>query len=258
MPAIIDNIAKGIAGIATFIDSVTPKLEDEVVVEVLGEPGASKRTLYFLALSTAYGLARPNALARFFTPPPSLLMLEYDAADHWVRVTVKYKVGALDFVNQGLGNGFAGAVSGTFLGPVGGAITGIISSVGTTLGPAGLLAGMPILNGPPDTVVGVTPAIPFSFLNIPFPGTLSANNPFIGASILTNDKTVVVNNQSIPTPNPKPSGDSRSRGSVEPNTAGTRSVEKYLVPLVFAALSAPGSQNDLIFTPPQQGPGGSG
>lgn len=250
--------ARGVAGAASFIESVTPKLEDEVTVEVIGQPGATKKNLYFLALSTAYGLARPGTLARFLTPPPSLLMLEYDAADNWVRVTVKYKVGVLDFANQAIGNT-------ALLGPF-----SVALNVAAVFGAAQLVAQMPILNGPSPVVVGATPVIPFSFLNVPLPvaGVPNPLNPIptvnqnIGRVILTDEESVVVDNQAIPTPNPKPSGDFRSRGSVK--FSGRRPylngfpvgseppTNEYLVPLVFAALSAPGSTNLTTFTPPPE------
>ena len=60
-------------------------LDDEVVVEVTGQPGASKQSLYYLALSAANGMVRRfNALAGFqniLAPAYGFLMIEYDAAD---------------------------------------------------------------------------------------------------------------------------------------------------------------------------------
>lgn len=243
------TIGKFVAGAATFIEKVTPKLEDEVTVEVLGQPGSSKKTLYFLALQTAYGLARPGLISRFFTPAPSLLMIEYDAAADWVRVTLKYKVGALDFVNQALGTA-------AFLGPFAGP-----AAAAQLIGALELVKNMPLLAGPRSYVEGVTPAIPFSFLSVPLP-TEDANK-FTGVNILTTGENWFNGGQVMPTPNPKPTGDYRSRGSMGENDGGgpgqlpgQGSPVKKLIPLIFAALSAPGSQNDLTFTQPVQTPSG--
>lgn len=212
-----------IGQIISGIDDATPKLEDEVTVEVVGQPGARKQDLYNLALVTAYGLARPQRIARFLLPPPGLLMIEYDAADNWVRCTLRYKVGAL--------------------------------SPGVGIGGISMLSQLPLIDGPPEAVIGVTPVFPLSIIGLPFLG-----RPFVDKTVLTTAGKVIDPNPTIKgsggpiidSPNPKPSGDNRSRGSV--NDPSANIVSSYLIPMVFAALNDPGSQALTTFPQPTSGP----
>ncbi|CAM6002949.1 unnamed protein product [Sphagnum balticum] len=213
-----------------------------------------------------------------------MLMIEYDAADNWVRCTLKYQSGmAANYaialadstpgtifdrlvvyrgpscVLNGAPFGFTALTNKSILKAVG--IDGILANVidvglsavnlpalANTIGTKGLLtdgdrrapnlpfAGQPILTPCPATPV---PA--------PRPITQSPV-PFIATTAVG----------SIASPNPKPPGDNRSRGAVlipgSPSAAGTGDAccnqSLALVPLVFAALSAPGTNTLQTFPDP--------
>lgn len=219
----------GTAGaIAQGIADLFPKLEDEVTVEVTGQPGSNKKQLYYLAMAAAYGLARPGGALRFLGSPPSLLMCEYDAADTWVRVTLRYKIGVMDFATRPIGT-----------------LTVITS-------------GLPVVSGPKDELIG-------GRAQLPLPGFLpdaitqapvfKPTLEFTGKVVLTSSGVCInpdpsaAGNATIYAPNPRPPGDQRSRGAVQtPNSSQV--VADYLIPMIFASLSDPGSQNNMYYPPP--------
>lgn len=235
----LSNIGAVVSGVADMF----PKLEDEVTVEVMGQPGSNKRELYRLAMATAYGIARPglNGTASLFGPPPSMILCEYDAADAWVRFTVRYRIGVLDFAltpNSGPASILAGVASGR---------------------------GLPVVLGPPDEVIGGRMRLPIPSVTgvvaapIPFvpaidPISLLVPMRFVNKVILTSSGVCespdpATTGMTINSPNPRPPGDTRSRGAVQnPNIAEINA--NYLVPLVFAALSDPGSQSNLTVPAP--------
>jgi hypothetical protein len=65
-----------------------------------------------------------------------------------------------------------------------------------------------------------------------------------------------------PTLNPKPPGDNRSRGTINPSVinAATDTVanvtKEFLLPLVYSALTDPGSGNNITYPRPTGGPTG--
>lgn len=219
---------------------VTPKLEDEVTVEVVGQPGSSKKELYYLALNTAFGLVRRFDASPTLAMPPGLLMLEYDAADSWVRCVLKYKSSIL---------------------------TSSLSKSTPTI------PEMQIFKGPEEQVIGgafnFTTKIQTPDRPTPYPGVPIL--PFTGKVILTTATTIqngisttpgAIN--ASPAGNPRPPGDDISRGAVgNPGQVISASgtpfdaanplnpiadiKATYLVPLVFAALSAPGTPNGMLF-----------
>jgi hypothetical protein len=219
-----------VAIILDFVDKYTPHLEDEVTVEVIGQPGARKSDLYYLALNTAYGLARPGVSGIPLLPAPGLVMIEYDAADNWVRATLRYRVGIIDLVTTGFAN------IPSFL------IRKVLGNP-PAMTAAGAAFALPLISGPPETVIGGEPRLPFlGPLNVPFPKGL----PFTGKPVLTTYAKTLDPNPAVRTPgiidsaNPQPSGDGRSRGSIGAPTLGDLTAN-YLVPMIFAALTDPGS-----------------
>ena len=239
------SMLSNIGSVASGVADMFPKLEDEVTVEVMGQPGSNKRELYRLAMATAYGIVRPgsNGTASLLGPPPSMILCEYDAADAWVRFTVRYRIGVLDF-----------------------ALT-------PTTGPASILAGitagrgLPVVLGPPDEVIGARMRLPIpnvgalvgaitsSITGIAIdPLTILAPMRFVNKVILTSSGVCespdpATTGMVINSPNPRPPGDTNSRGAVQnPNIAEINA--NYLVPLVFAALSDPGSQSNLTVPAP--------
>lgn len=267
----IGKVWPTIANIREQGNRMLPTLEDEVTVEVTGQPGHSKQQLYFLALAAANGVVRqfstlfgPESL---LSPGYGMLMAEYDAADHWVRATIRYKWG----------------MATAALAPR------------AVFGNGSIFDQLVVYRGPQCNVVGGN----FDFTNVALPGIPSdtfgvevPKLPFEGQTILTKCPTVPTPNPAaitqspvqnrplknpgvpIPSPNPKPPGDNRSRGMVPvPGTGGSTggAATTYnggapaakccdfaaaLAPLVFAALSAPATNADMTFPVPVQGPTG--
>lgn len=221
-------LAEIASAITSLIEGNTPKLEDEVTVEIVGQPGSNKRTLFQMAISTAFGIARPGAANAATGVPPALVMVEYDAASDWVRVTLRYKIGVLNFI---------GTVN--VLGP-NASIDALRALFGTS----------PVLRGPSSSFRAGIPFVPFGPFNIR-PGE---TNPFTNQITLTDNATWLNGvGTAIRTPNPKPPGDGRSRGEISDRNGvlvDTDLPAMQLIPLVFAALSAPGSVNLTTFTPP--------
>jgi hypothetical protein len=242
--------------IAVTFDSLRqaiPMMEDEVIVEVVGQPGASKKDLYYLALAAANGMVRTDIDFVGATPRMGVLMIEYDAADHWVRCTMKYTGGATAFIGWG-GGGTGDCV--VYAGPqceVKGKEFNFTSDT--------LLPGIPSSTNPSipklpwDGRVILTPCP-----TVPNPAPGMGPAPF---------------GPIIPSPNPKPPGDNRSRGAVvrpspspEPDSIPVSSIFRglktdccnkslELVPLVFSALTDPGSFGTEVFIAPTAGPTGS-
>lgn len=267
LPAVI----AGAGAIADATFKFAPQLEDEVTVEVVGQPGASKKQLYFLALAAAFGIVKRadvRVAGKFLQPPPGMLMIEYDAADHWVRCTLRYKTSLL----QGAAAGLIGNVVGTdIVGP------GIAN-----------LSSIPLYAGPKCDVIGgefeFVGQVPVAAAGIPDSSDdpLAPKLPFKDKTILTVCAQVKDPNPAQPgsggnvidSPNPKPPGDNRSRGAVVTGGAARPTgfvaavsnlgslgqddcclnKSMSLVPLVFAALSDPGSFRGEVFAEQTSGP----
>jgi hypothetical protein len=269
--------------LASVIKDTMPSLEDEVVVEVVGQPGATKQQLYFLAMAAASSVVQQysplNPLVAFISPSAGMLMIEYDAADNWVRCTLKYQSGtALNYALNpggltdssfydklavlrgpscdvnGSAFGFTRGAGGLFValdaagdagapgaGPVAAFLAGLLGGLAGGFGGGGIptraqtsslpFNGQPILTPCPKTL---TP-VPSAIINRP---VLDA--PLNAAALLSSV---------IPSPNPKPPGDNRSRGAVTvpkqssgPDPPGRCCNQSLaIVPLIFSALSSPSS-----------------
>jgi len=291
-----------------------PQLQDEAVVEVVGQPGASKQELYFLAMAAANGMLnriQPLLQLNPFLPPSAAsLMIEYDAADHWVRCTLMYRSAAIESMGARVGG-----TTGSFLDKIG-AFTGLLTSVINPverfrdLLPKSPAVGLPertffdnraVYRGPQCNVVGAPLSFSSDELLLPgIPGTVldgAPKLPWDGKTILTScptvpnplpvgpptqnpplDKPLKGPGPPIPSPNPLPSGDNRSRGSVTgpADTGGFFSTvigsvsggspsggsnsrsgtgkccpkTQLLVNLITASLSNPFSNTDETFVPP--------
>lgn len=263
-----------LSAISTIKEQI-PVLEDEVVVEVRGQPGATKKQLYYLALSAAFGLIRRFDLGVngvYVAVPPGVLMVEYDAADNWVRATVRFRTSlittsvtiALPMLNPLpiplFGTLFADSVNDYLKEKAG------LDFYGEAV----------VFSGPKEEVVGgkfnfagvLTPAVPTTARSRGAPKL-----PFEGRVILTTAPSV---KEPIPAPgtiggeilcpNPKPPGDNRSRGTITEGknplnpSDGLRfdnneDIIRRLIPLVYASLTEDG--NEQRFVDPKDGPRGS-
>jgi hypothetical protein len=261
----------GLIGGSALVDTVNkivPQLEDEVTVEVVGQPGATKQQLYFLALAAANGIVRRfDNLTTALAPSQGLLMIEYDAADHWVRCTIRYKWSCL------------------------------AAAAGVPPRPGTFFDNLAVYRGPQCNVVGDD----FDFVNQVLPGIPASARmpdapqlPFDNQMILTGcpttdeptpaavtqrpvpDSPLRRNGITVPSLNPKPPGDNRSRGNVvsdpqlvdvilTPGSTLSNPPPSYisccdkilaLIPLVYASLSQQTSHSQTEYTAPVAGPRG--
>jgi hypothetical protein len=270
-----------------FRDNI-PVVQDEVTVEIVGQPGASKQELYYLAMAAAFGIVRPIGplvqLDPFVPPSAASIMIEYDAADHWVRLTLMYRRGAVNSVSKVVGTDIFAVLIPEL--PVEwnpfGSVRPIAPPMGASTGD--LLTTQAVYRGPQCDVVGGEFGLTSSILP-GFPGTNDPRAPQLpwkGKTILTACPTVPApinvtpplqapppnaplgaSGPVIPSPNPKPSGDNRSRGSVvTPGAAGLTNATgccpktMLLVELVSAALTDPGTDALETWDAPAPGPTG--
>lgn len=264
------NIGKKIGNsLTTAVDKIVglrelaikniPILEDEIIIEVVGQPGASKQELYYLAMAAASGMSRRIQRLLVLNPaiPPSVsvLMIEYDAADHWVRCILRYQMATCGmnilFTQDGLLDN-----SVVYRGPRCEVIGGKFDFTDP------LLAGVPGTNDPKSPVLpwqGRTILTACPTVNDPSPIPPLTQNP-------PPPTTPVLPGAKITSPNPKPPGDNRSRGNVvvpapsnTPNNPNEKCCPKQLnlVELVYAALTDPGSNAETFWDPPTPGPKGS-
>lgn len=284
MPGILETVVIGPAGrwaadlpsnnaVTRVIEQalgLNPVLEDEVTVEVVGQPGVTKQQLYFCALATANGMVRRfgDLIGGGLVPAYGTLVIEYDAASHWVRCTIGYRwsMGAIN-ADTGLRIGELFDRMAVYRGPqcavVGGDfdfvepnLHGIPNSSVSPNAPQLPLKGQPILTACPTTP---TPVV------APISQNPAPTLPVEGAG------------PTIRSPNPKPPGDNRSRGAVLVPTTGPGSVDggqavpgptpsasgaaccdklRALVPLIYAALTSPASNADTTYPLPTGGPTG--
>lgn len=238
IPVIISRLATA-AQIWDAASGTGPNFEDEAVVEVIGHPGANRRDLYYLGVAAAHGLVKRYGKVTGLLPPISLLMIEYDASDNWVRVTQKFEATWLE-VAAAAGVAAAGASRPNLL-------------------------NSPLFAGPAPELIGGQ--WEFAGARSPAPGGGPVPSlPFAGSTILTTDTTApIIGPLGVPVGtvppvdmNPKPEGDLRSRGPVVRgrNPAGRvlangewfgDLVSDLLVPLVFSALTNPGSTSQTVF-----------
>lgn len=258
---IAKQFASAVGGAVATVRNNIPQLDDQVVVEVQGQPGSSKQELYYLALAAANGVVRryQPLLVRNPANPPTMAVLgiEYDAADSWVRCTIHYRVGTLGMAIE----------------------TGARASKDR-------FDTLQVYRGPQHQIVGGS----FDFRSTVLPGVPNEEGPqlpWANRVIVTGCPTVqqpvvapitqapapsenIIPTVGINSPNPKPPGDNRSRGAVytaDPTTSltsgganaalGACPKELSLVQLVFSALTDPGSDSNTTWEPPAQGPLGS-
>lgn len=274
MSAIVNGLALagqafslGAAGVDTF-RKLAAQLEDEVTVEVTGQPGCEKQQLYFLALAAANGEVRRFGGFIGVAPTYGLLMIEFDQASNWVRVTLRYKTSSL-VANAGQAVFNSADPSVWF------------NSLAVYRGPA-----CEVVGGSFDFTSGTIAGIPVSSTSPDAPNSPNGL-PFVGQTILTPCPTTIPPNPAaivqnpaptqpktnngapIPSPNPKPPGDNRSRGAVVTAPTGTSQSgisgnlsgvgpccpkTLALIPLVFASLSAPATDSDMRFNSPPANP----
>lgn len=265
--------------VAEHVVKNSPSLEDEVVVTIVGQPGSSKQQLYLLALAAANGIVRRRAdlvTADPFSPPRyGILQIQYDAASNWVECKLAYSVGLLTLSagnsqNSGSNPTIAYDQLAVYNGPQCDVVGMPMNFVAPSLFGASLLPGIPTSS----TSSGI-PQLPFKGKTIlttcptvrdPAPSV--ENNPPPTSGPLTGSSVT------IPTPNPKPPGDNRSRGRVidtptgpgasiiPPYTAGEPQLNNCcpmalnLVQMVMTALTDPGGNGKIIFNPTTPGPTG--
>lgn len=266
LPVIVGGLAAGAYVVSKIIDVVgtataavrknVPILDDQVVVEVSGQPGSSKQELYYLALATANGIVRrfqPLLVVNPAVPPTmALLQIEYDAADSWVRCTIHYRVGTLAAnVRTGArtGKDFYDTLA-VYRGPQCGVVGGTFDFVDPS-----------ILPGIPNQ--DKAPILPWAGRSI-LTSCPTTQQPVV--SPITQDPPAtetLIQTQTITSPNPKPPGDNRSRGAVyvegsigDDPQAKCCPKKINLVQLVSAALTDPGSDAETKFNPPTAGPTG--
>lgn len=183
------------------------RLEDAVTVKVSGTPLARKADLYWLAAAIGFGMVvRMRAgMVDALTLPPTMLAIDYDPTSKEVTFHLRYSQSILTLTS--------------------------FSRANTTA-----ISGSPVFTGPPDTVVGgawdFVPRVILGTIALPTavgapPGVL----PFTGRVVLTDASATfdpvpvgatpaVTSPQSVGatpitvTPNPRPLGDARSRGSL--------------------------------------------
>ena len=249
-------------------------------MEVHGKPGSSKQELYFLALATANGIIRRvNDLGLSVLKPYGRLMIEYDAADNWVRCTIAYNFSTLGAITifGGIARGFEAAIRGVntrgpffdsvavYRGPSCGVVGDVFDFVENVFLGIGILSGIPA-----SAVAPGSPQLPFAGEPIltDCPNTIPPQpSPITQAPAPTGTlKPGAIFRPAITSPNPQPPGDNRSRGGVvRPGlspipglNASTSCCEAslQLVPLVYAALSSPGSATATVYPSPTPGPTG--
>lgn len=268
------STAAGVGGnISKTIQNNIPQLEDEAIVEVQGQPGSNKQQLYFLALAAANGLvSRHGNSLLSINGSMGMILIEYDGADDWVRCTIRYRFGmaSLNVDNPRFKRDNLAVYRGPACDVVGGSFDFIEDT---------LLPGIPSSSRPNDV-----PVLPFAHEMIltPCPTTPEPRPVAITQNPAPTPTLSAGTGRNILSPNPKPPGDNRSRGSVIissqqdslANSGGTISpgsavsssrnsdpkkcCEKILalIPLVYAALSAPATNSLMMFDGPVSGPNG--
>lgn len=266
-------VAEGVAGDVLARAKVSPFLEDDVVVEVVGQPGATKQQLYYLAMATANGMVRRFGDLLGFSVPYGRIAIEYDAADHWVRAYISYKWAMMASVAGGdVGAPRINTLTdrmAVYRGPQcnvnGGDFDFKLRGDGDRAPIVALPTGLPNLPFQGQPILTSCPTTP-----TPLPGAIDTAPP--------PDAPLGTVGGSIQSPNPKPPGDNRSRGStISPTTGpgavtnptpfnsvpgpsvkgvGTKCCDKLrsLVPLVYAALTAASTDSKMTYPNPTDGP----
>ncbi len=259
---IINLIKTGGEALKTVRDNL-PLLEDEVTVEVVGQPGSNKQQLYYLALAAANGMVtRMGASLLSISGSYGMLMIEYDGASDWVRCTIRYKFGMAQLAVGGASlltvgaDRFAVQKLAVYRGPscdvVGGKFD--FTGQGTTSGLPGIPNSSKAIDGAPQLPFAgqmILTACPTTPQPVP---TAVRESPVPTAPLGTTGAPVE-------SPNPKPPGDNRSRGAIYiPGTSQGATpgncCDKLLalIPMVTAALSDPATNSQMTYEVPSAGP----
>jgi hypothetical protein len=201
-------------------------IQDEVTVTVWGGPNSVRSKLYHLAASIGFGLVQRLGPVSVDIPAPGSVTIQYDAADNYVTFHLRYS------------NTLAVILATTQL-------PGRPAA-------ADLFERLPVLSGPEHETIGgewnftgpgvggplvALPGIPTPVLGMAGAGTaghvLLTKNP---TSPEPNPTAAPGANAPLPTLNPRPYADHRSRGS--------------WTSLVYAALTTPGTTYDMTFASP--------
>ena len=249
----------------------TPYLEDNVIVEVVGQPGVTKQDLYYLAMAAANGMVRRFGNLIGASNPYGKISIEYDAADHWVRASISYRWAMLAVV----AGGFGPAPS----------IVEFADKMAVYRGPQCDVVGGDFDFKAPEAGADAVFRLPTGLPNLPFKGqTILTACPTTKTPLpqAVKEKPAPTYpgrgvGAEIPSPNPKPPGDNRSRGAVvapksgptsagppgpfsslpgpNPDADGAKCCDKLraLVPLVYAALTSPASDARTTYAPPTAG-----
>ncbi|VTR92151.1 unnamed protein product [Gemmata massiliana] len=215
------------------IKSTLPFLEDEATVTVHLSPKGTRRDGYFLAAALGFSLVRRYDILAFNSPPPGMIMIVYDAASNAVQFTVRYRT---------------------------------CMTTGAIVNAERMFSELPVYTGPTEIFAGeawnfISSGIP----GVPdpgagggvaggqagFAGALAALRaqaqvpklPFAKHGILARSGTTLdpnplnaPGNNWVESPNPRPSGDQRSRGT--------------LYQMVYAALTTPQGSGFKLFPQP--------
>lgn len=181
------KVSLDVANAAKRVWNSLGSIEDEVSVRVSYNPQANKQAVYYLAAAIGFGLVQRLTPKGFgFVPPPGSIGIEYDAASNEVVFHLKYSSALATVLTFGAG----GAA---------------LRNIPIYEGPKGnlqLKGGAWSFTGgaAPGGVIGTVPDLPFT-------GKTTLARGYTCDDPLGVDGTVI-------TPDVRPSGDSRSRGSL--------------------------------------------
>lgn len=280
-PKVGGYIANGIIIAGPIVEGLrnqVPRLEDEVVVTIHGQPGAKKSELYLLALATASSLVRRyDGTFGQTDPAPGMIAVEYDAASNWIRCTLRYNTSMAAAVKAFDGNQVLTAVREAKGQQVADQVGKYQQGNGSAPDAGGkqssMFSELVVYSGPRDEVQGENLNFTGSLPGMPTSVTAKGlpQIPWVGRTILTTAPKCVepipgtgpIAGNVIQTPDPKPPGDNRSRGAIISSTnplltapGAFTNATALLIPMVFASLTDPGGSSLEGFPPPQPGPTG--
>lgn len=271
------NLLEGLPVIGGVVENVRksmPYLEEEATAEVHGKPGSKLKDLYHVALAACFGMIRRIDALQWMSPPPGMVMIEYSIEEGWVRATVKARTSLASSTYEDIVRGKGSAWSRWIVTPAielnpwwvygRNFINDLQNDPTPTASDTPLrVFQKPVFVGPPETINGAPWGFSGAFAT-GLPTTATANGAprleFEGRTILTRSPTCINPDPSLPadnpnvigSPNPRPAGDNRSRGSI-PIPGGNGNAQA-LASLVFSALTNPGSADLLTYPQPKSGP----
>jgi hypothetical protein len=204
---------KDAVDLAVFLRDFSGFIEDEIVVQIAGNPRATKADVFKMAAALAFGtVKRLTPFGGLVGNPPGAIAVEYDAAANEIVFILKFH------------RSLAMAIT----------------------NPLGVKVGdQPVFSGPREDYVGgeadfeVGAGLGLIRVNV-----IDLAN-FKGKTILTTNRTVSDPDPTVPaavgplgniaTPNPRPSGDARSRGSLVALVTQTLATPSETGPTTFPA-----------------------